>query len=123
MYVNQNRSRRLLKCHRRNNIIVTDKISVDAISTLFKCNYSAPIVLIELSERYYNHMKDNCINISGITITDNILSGTEITHYSEVTYGTGKYHKDESKFKVVLSYQYSQKISIHNDHFQKGRVH
>ena len=45
-------------------------------------------------------MKGNCINISGITITDNILSGAKITHYSEVTYVTGKYDKDESKFKV-----------------------
>ena len=82
---------------------------MDTISTLLKYNHNAPTVLIELSERYYNRIKDNCINISGITITDSILSGAKITHYSEVTYGTGKYDKDESKFKVVLSYQYSQK--------------
>ena len=58
---------------------------MDTISILFNSNCNTPTVLIELSERYYNSMKGNCINISGITITDNILSGAKITHYLEVT--------------------------------------
>ena len=43
---------------------------------------------MELSDRDYNRMKENCINVNGITITNNILSGAYITHYSEVTYGS-----------------------------------
>ena len=73
---------RLLECLRRYKRMDAIDTVVDTISPLFNSNCKIPTTLMELSERDYNHVKYNCISVSGINITDNIVSGGKITCYS-----------------------------------------
>ena len=88
IYVNQNRSRRRHKCTRRHTKFNAMKKVVDTISPLFDSNCKAPTTLMELSDRDYNRMKENCINVSGITITKYIVGDRNTTDIDTILFHT-----------------------------------
>ena len=96
--MNQTRNRHVDTFKRNHIKVESKKIILETLTPLYDNKYKAPTTLMELSERDYSRFKDNCINVSGISTTENLSSGAKITIYSDVTYGA---NLNKTKQKVA----------------------
>ena len=71
---------------------------LETLLSLYDNKSKAPTTLMEFSERDFKCLKYNCINVSGLSITENVSSGAKITVYSDVTYGA---NVNKTKQKVA----------------------
>ena len=96
--MNQTRNRHVDTFKRNHIKVESKKLILETLTPLYDNKSKANTTLMELSERDYSRFKDNCINVSGISTTENFSSGAKITIYSDVTYGA---NVNKTKQKVA----------------------
>ena len=106
--MNQTRNRHVDTFKRNHIKVESKKLILETLTPLYDNKSKANTTLMELSERDYSRFKDNCINVSGISTTENFSSGAKITIYSDVTYGA-----NVNKTKQKVASKWCNQINLH----------
>ena len=106
--MNQTRNQHVDTFKRNHIKVESKKLILETFMLLYNNKPKANTTLMELSERDYSRFKDNCINVSGISATENFSSSAKITIYSDVTYSA-----NVNKTKQKVASKWCNQINLH----------